>query len=164
MAMESPSASTLLWPSGWYVRTDTGWYQTSRFAKSGASYPDMPLYVGPGAAQQDVPSSDVREIVRVRASAEYHGIRFTLGAIWHTGNEDEFVRHPVPFASPGLTVLLYVDGPAAASIATLVPSARFDAHRDTVVTVEPAVSDIRNYEMTVEPIVGDWGHRDETGR
>ncbi|MEV8274636.1 hypothetical protein [Microbacterium sp. NPDC077184] len=74
------------------------------------------------------------------------------------------MRHPVPFASPGLTVLLYVDGPEAGSIATLVPGARFNAHRDTVVTVEPAVIDIRNYEKTIEHIVGDWGHRDETGR
>lgn len=154
MIAEAPSTSTLLWPSGWYVRTDTGWYQTSRFAKSGASYPDMPLYMGPGDTQHDVPISDVREIVRVRATAEYHGVRFTLGTVWHTGSEDHFVRHPVPFASPGLTALLYADGPEAGSIAARVPGARFDAHRDTVVTVEPAVSDIRNYEKTIEPIVG----------
>lgn len=39
----------------------------------------MPVFVGPGLERVRVPMSDVLEVVRIRACAEYAGIRFRMG-------------------------------------------------------------------------------------
>lgn len=116
----------------------------------------MPVFVGSGLERVRVPMSDVLEVVRIRAHAEYAGIRFRMGAMWR--ERREYVREPIPFASADVTVLLWSDGPDSGEIAERVPGAMFDVHRDTRVSVHAKVCDVTNYEKNVEALTIGTNH------